>query len=93
MLLSYTQLLASRFDSALNICSLNKYTNIGSMYFDLNIQEKTLDNLIDLLQRNQLDESTNLDALEKSCLYFGVSWVFGVLVYEILKHSVISDCL
>ena len=76
MLLSYIQLFSSRFDCALNICSLNKYSNIGSMYFDLNVQEKSLDNLIDLLQKNQFDESTNLEALEKTCVYLSVRFLY-----------------
>ena len=73
MLLSFIQLYSSRFDSALSVCGLNKYTNIGSMYFDLNIQEKSLDGLIELLQKNQFDEGTNLEALEKACNYLSVS--------------------
>ena len=90
MLLSYIQLMASRFDSALNVCALNKYTNIGSMYFDLNVQEKSLDCLIELLQKNQFDEGTNLDALEKACSYLSVriNEIFSslMLITFILKN-------
>lgn len=77
MLTSYLQYLSSKFDNALNQCSLNQYLNVGSAYFDLNIQEKALDNIIDLLQKNQLDLNTNLDALEKACNYLNVCF-FGL---------------
>ena len=72
MLVSYLQLNSSRFDTVLNTCSTNTYQSIGSMYLDLNIHEKTLDAIIELLQKDQLDENINLETLEKSCLQLSV---------------------
>ena len=40
------------------------------MYYDFNLHEKSLDLLIDLLQKNQLDENINLEPIEKMCLHF-----------------------
>ena len=67
ILLAYLQLIASRFDKALNSCSSQTFTNLGSIYLDLNIQEKTIDSLLDMLQKDQLDETANLESLDKSC--------------------------
>jgi dynactin 1 len=40
------------------------------MYYDFNLHEKNLDVLIDLLQKNQLDENINLEPIEKMCTHF-----------------------
>jgi hypothetical protein len=84
ILLSYNHLFASRFDIALNNCSLNKYTTFGSIYYNLIGKEKVIDDLIGLLRKNKLDENTNLDAFEESCSYFGVICRGGE--YVLFKH-------
>lgn len=54
------------FQSILNTCASKVYMNIGSMYFDFQMHEKVLDVLIDLLQKDQLEENRkNLDMVEK----------------------------
>ena len=40
------------------------------MYYDFNLYEKNVDLLIELLQKNQLDERVNLEPLEKMCTHF-----------------------
>lgn len=69
MLISYVQLISSRFDKALNSCSLSKYNDIGSMSSELLFDEKSLDSLIDLLQKSQLDETISLESIERACLH------------------------
>ncbi len=46
------------------------------MIFELNVHEKPLDTLVDHLQKNQLDETINIDALEKTCLQLIVGDLF-----------------
>lgn len=40
------------------------------MYFDFSLNEKHLDSIIDLAQKNQLDENISLDGLVKMCSIF-----------------------
>ena len=42
------------------------------MYYDLSMHEKTLDGIIELIQKDQFDESSNLEQLEKMCTYLQV---------------------
>ena len=58
----------------MNTCSPKVYTNIGSMYFDFQMHEKVLDLMIDLLQKDQLeDNKKNFDLAEKVCVNLQVS--------------------
>ncbi len=60
--------------SVLNTCPPKVYTNIGSMYFDFQMHEKVLDLMIDLLQKDQLeDNKKNFDLAEKVCINLQVS--------------------
>ena len=51
------------------------------MYYDINSHEKVLDSIIDLLQRNQFDETFNSDGLEKMCSH----------LQTIYKNHLITD--
>jgi len=46
------------------------------MYYDLSVHEKTLDGIIELIQKDQFDESSSLEQLEKMCAYLQVSKLF-----------------
>jgi hypothetical protein len=74
--LQLLQLISVRFDGALNSCPLSVLYNMASMIFELNVHEKPLDTLVDHLQKNQLDETINIDALEKTCLQLIVGDLF-----------------
>ena len=67
---SSIKLLCEKIEYILNACDVKVYTNIGSMHFDFNLMEKNLDAIIDLVQRDQLDESVSLDGLEKVFTHF-----------------------
>jgi dynactin 1 len=64
------RLLCNKIEYILNTCEPKVYTNIGSMHFDFNLMEKNLDGVIDLMQKDQLDESTSLEGLEKVFVHF-----------------------
>ncbi|RNA32395.1 dynactin subunit 1 isoform X4 [Brachionus plicatilis] len=67
---SRLRLFCNKFDHILNNCDLKSFHNIGSMFFDFSLNEKHLDSIIDLVQKNQLDENISLDGLEKMCSIF-----------------------
>jgi len=56
----------------LNNCDEKIYVNIGAMYYDFNSYEKSIDALIEFIQKDQLDENQNLEFLEKAATYFHV---------------------
>lgn len=58
------------FESALNVCSPDILLKVGGAYPEMAGQEKSIDSLIDLAKRDQLDENLSLDATEKCCAYF-----------------------
>lgn len=59
---------------ALSSCTTEQFLKIGTLLPELAVHEKTLDMLIDLLRKDQLDENLNLDNLEKSIAYFKVEF-------------------
>ena len=62
------------FKSILNTCGPKTFLNMGSMFFDFNSQEKVIDMMTDLLQKDQLDENRkNLELAEKMCVHLQVN--------------------
>ncbi|GAB1860176.1 Dynactin subunit 1 [Camponotus japonicus] len=70
----------SCFESALNSCSPEMLLKVGAAYPEMAAQEKSLDSLIELAKRDQLDENLPMDAIEKCCTYFAT--MFSVLFGE-----------
>ncbi|KAL6445508.1 hypothetical protein ACFW04_000817 [Cataglyphis niger] len=70
----------SCFESALNSCSPEMLLKAGAAYPEMAAQEKSLDSLIELAKRDQLDENLPMDAIEKCCTYFAT--MFFVLFGE-----------
>lgn len=68
------------FESALNSCSPEMLLKAGSAYPEMAAQEKSLDSLIELAKRDQLDENLPMEAIEKCCAYFAT--MFSVLFGE-----------
>ncbi|XP_076395255.1 dynactin subunit 1 isoform X2 [Megachile rotundata] len=68
------------FDSALNVCTPEMLLKAGAAYPEMAAQEKSLDCLIDLAKKDQLDENLPMDAIEKCCGYFCT--MFSVLFGE-----------
>ncbi|XP_014207258.1 dynactin subunit 1-like isoform X2 [Copidosoma floridanum] len=68
------------FESALNVCSPELLLKIGSSYPEMAAQEKSVDSLIELARRDQLDENLPMEAIEKCCQYFCT--MFGIYFGE-----------
>ncbi|XP_064382819.1 dynactin subunit 1-like isoform X2 [Halichondria panicea] len=68
--LSTLQLLVARATRILNECDVGLYRGVGGVRDDLNIHEKALDILIELLKKEQLDESVPLYGLDKAITHF-----------------------
>lgn len=65
------------FESALNVCNPEALLKIGAAFPEMVAQEKSVDSLIELAKRDQLDENLSVDAVEKCCEYF--STMFSIL--------------
>ncbi|XP_011298057.1 dynactin subunit 1 isoform X2 [Fopius arisanus] len=65
------------FESSLNICSPETLLKVGAAYPEMAAQEKSLDFLIQLAKKDQLDENVPMDSIEKCCTYF--SNMFSVM--------------
>lgn len=53
-------------------CSVEVYKKIGSLYPEMSVHERSLDFLIDLLHKDQLDETVNVEPLTKAIKYYQV---------------------
>lgn len=73
------------FESALNVCSPEMLLKTGAVYPEMAAQEKSLDFLIDLAKKDQLDENLPMDAIEKCCGYFCT--MFSVLFGETINQA------
>ncbi|XP_034942305.1 dynactin subunit 1-like isoform X2 [Chelonus insularis] len=67
------------FESTLQVCTPEVLLKVGAVYPEMAAQEKSLDSLIYLAKKDQLDENISLEAIEKCCAYFGtmLSVLFG----------------
>lgn len=59
--------------SALSQCSVDVYKRVGSLYSEMSVHERSLDFLIDLLYKDLLDETVNVEPLTKAIKYYQVS--------------------
>ncbi|KAK9308816.1 hypothetical protein QLX08_001247 [Tetragonisca angustula] len=73
------------FESALNVCNTEMLLKTGAVYPEMAAQEKSLDSLIELAKRDQLDENLPMDAIEKCCGYFCT--MFSVLFGETINQA------
>lgn len=53
-------------------CGVEVYKKIGSLYPEMSVHERSLDFLIDLLHKDQLDETVNVEPLTKAIKYYQV---------------------
>lgn len=58
---------------ALSQCSVDVYKKIGSLYPEMSVHERSLDFLIELLHKDQLDETVNVELLTKAIKYYQVN--------------------
>ena len=62
----------SPFSRILDTCDVQLYRQMGGLRDDLAIHERALDILIELMKKEQLDESVPLHGLEKAIGHFEV---------------------
>lgn len=60
----------NEFSSAMSTCSPETFLRVGTLYPEMCVHERAVDFYIDLLRKNQLDETVPIDNLEKGLQYF-----------------------
>ncbi|CAH2299221.1 dynactin subunit 1 isoform X3 [Pelobates cultripes] len=68
--LSLLQATLHKYEQALNKCSVEVYKKIGMLYPEMSVHERSLDFLIELLHKDQLDETVNVEPLTKAIKYY-----------------------
>ncbi|XP_029450698.1 dynactin subunit 1-like isoform X3 [Rhinatrema bivittatum] len=68
--LSLLQTTLHKYEQALNKCGVEVYKKVGTLYPEMSVHERSLDFLIDLLHRDQLDETVNVEPLTKAIKYY-----------------------
>ncbi|XP_041368819.1 dynactin subunit 1-like isoform X2 [Gigantopelta aegis] len=70
LLVNTLQSVMRQYESALQTCSVELFTKVGTLVPEMSAHEKSIDYYIDLLRKDQLDETVSLDLLEKSISFF-----------------------
>lgn len=52
---------------------MDVYKRVGSLYSEMSVHERSLDFLIDLLYKDLLDETVNVQPLTKAIKYYQVA--------------------
>ncbi|XP_074197472.1 dynactin subunit 1 isoform X5 [Camelus bactrianus] len=68
--LSLLQATLHRYEHALSQCHVDVYKKVGSLYPEMSAHERSLDFLIELLHKDQLDETVNVEPLTKAIKYY-----------------------
>ncbi|XP_019625967.1 PREDICTED: dynactin subunit 1-like isoform X19 [Branchiostoma belcheri] len=68
--LAIFQSILHKYDKALNSCSVELYMKVGTLYPEMAQHERALDHLIDLLKKDQLDETVSMEALNKAIAFY-----------------------
>uniref|UniRef100_A0A8C6QZC1 Dynactin subunit 1 n=1 Tax=Nannospalax galili TaxID=1026970 RepID=A0A8C6QZC1_NANGA len=68
--LSLLQATLHRYEHALSQCNVDVYKKVGSLYPEISAHERSLDFLIELLHKDQLDETVNVEPLTKAIKYY-----------------------
>ncbi|XP_068129776.1 dynactin subunit 1 isoform X2 [Hyperolius riggenbachi] len=68
--LSLLQATLHKYEQALNKCSVEVYKKVGALYPEMSVHERSLDFLIELLHKDQLDETVNVEPLTKAIKYY-----------------------
>ncbi|XP_030419794.1 dynactin subunit 1 isoform X2 [Gopherus evgoodei] len=68
--LSLLQATLHKYEQALSKCSVEVYKKVGMLYPEMSVHERSLDFLIQLLHKDQLDETVNVEPLTKAIKYY-----------------------
>ncbi|XP_072434537.1 LOW QUALITY PROTEIN: dynactin subunit 1-like [Chiloscyllium punctatum] len=83
--LTLLQATLHKYEQALDQCSVDVYKKIGGLYPEMSVHERSLDFLIELLHKDQLDETVNVEPLTKAIKYY--QHLYSI---HLLEHS--EDC-
>ncbi|XP_068569657.1 dynactin subunit 1-like isoform X2 [Cebidichthys violaceus] len=68
--LNLLQAILHKYEQALNTCSVEVFKRMGTLYSEMNFHERSLDYFIDLLHKDQLDETVQVEPLTKAIKYY-----------------------
>ncbi|XP_076866566.1 dynactin subunit 1a isoform X3 [Brachyhypopomus gauderio] len=68
--LTLLQATLHKYEQALNQCSVEVFKRMGTLYSEMSVHERCLDFLIDLLHKDQLDETIQVEPLTKAIKYY-----------------------
>ncbi|GAA6228250.1 dynactin subunit 1-like isoform X3 [Lates japonicus] len=68
--LSLLQATLHKYEQALNNCNVEVFKRMGTLYSEMSFHERSLDYFIDLLHKDQLDETVQVEPLTKAIKYY-----------------------
>ncbi|XP_019123458.2 dynactin subunit 1 isoform X2 [Larimichthys crocea] len=68
--LSLLQATLHKYEQALNTCDVEVFKRMGTLYSEMSFHERSLDYFIDLLHKDQLDETVQVEPLTKAIKYY-----------------------
>ncbi|XP_039524838.1 dynactin subunit 1a isoform X3 [Pimephales promelas] len=68
--LTMLQATLHKYELALSQCSVEVYKRMGTLYSEMSVHERSLDFLIDLLHKDQLDETVLVEPLTKAIRFY-----------------------
>ncbi|XP_018540390.1 dynactin subunit 1 isoform X2 [Lates calcarifer] len=68
--LSLLQATLHKYEQALNNCNVEIFKRMGTLYSEMSFHERSLDYFIDLLHKDQLDETVQVEPLTKAIKYY-----------------------
>ncbi|XP_077357539.1 dynactin subunit 1-like isoform X3 [Festucalex cinctus] len=68
--LNLLQATLHKYEQALNMCSVEVFKRMGTLYSEMSFHERSLDYFIDLLHKDQLDETVQVEPLTKAIKYY-----------------------
>ncbi|KAM7377510.1 hypothetical protein PAMA_014016 [Pampus argenteus] len=68
--LNLLQATLHKYEQALNTCSVEVFKRMGTLYSEMIFHERSLDYFIDLLHKDQLDETVQVEPLTKAIKYY-----------------------
>uniref|UniRef100_A0A8C2D7J1 Dynactin subunit 1 n=1 Tax=Cyprinus carpio TaxID=7962 RepID=A0A8C2D7J1_CYPCA len=68
--LTLLQATLHKYELALSQCGVEVYKRMGTLYSEMSVHERSLDFLIDLLHKDQLDETVQVEPLTKAIKYY-----------------------
>nr|XP_046236385.1 dynactin subunit 1-like isoform X4 [Scatophagus argus] len=68
--LSLLQATLHKYEQALSTCSVEVFKRMGTLYSEMSFHERSLDYFIDLLHKDQLDETIQVEPLTKAIKYY-----------------------